>query len=1370
MFPLLLLLDAAIECRASPKADTEGIIELTGIQTPHRVSDTIAETGILCLEELLTKCGLVSLDQVGLLSILITMPLTSESGMEIFGIAGFAAFSGCLSDIAFWQMNILLKKLTYAAMIQPTDASEEFREGAIRCFRALLLNLRPCFDKSCSCSQSFDFPELLDGRFEVPPVRDMDDRPPSDKCLIAFLQSQSASVVIGHWLSLLLNAADAEAGRGHRGSAKIRVEAFLTLRTLVAKVGTADALAFFLPGTVSQLAKVLHASRLMSSGAAGSTDASDHAIRGLAEYLMIVLHDDANLSDYHPSCGGITDFQSNESGTAETFLYNLRLLETKIQNQTESHADESSVETVADFGSQHSLEERTDVTGGTRASLHVNRTHDWLEKTSTHVDKLLCRTFRNMCVHPAKKLRQAILAAIQGLLLKCSYTLKRSRLMFLECLYVLVCDDSEDISKSAQECLEILLSSDGQHNLLDDILGILDRLLEKLPKVVLGNDESFALAHTQQLLAGMYYSGPHLVTDNFLNSSIKAARVFEIFSICLSHESAFAGSLDKIIFPRPRSSGYLHSITELKSGCRSTVDGPAALSSITHDIMTEHAAAKEVSYSIEMDSKDYDLPRMPPWFMKIGSLRVYQGLSRIVRLLGLSLIADCRSEVSLPRILEIPLGHLRKLISEIRMKEYNNESWQTWYARTGFGKQLRQASTAVCILNEMIFGMSDNAADVFSKIFNKSTDQPEDVQEHGADASIKLQKVGSRIRNKPNWQGCHKRGVMPQMVECIGIILHEYTSPEFWDLPVEHKLSLIEADAAHIDKHFFHDVVMLQQEITLSPLSDSHIGRNCRLLDQFASRFLRSSVYLLLENLICSNFEVRHAADAVLRILSSVSGYLQVGHLVVGNADYIIDSFSRQLRHLDLNPHIPNVLAAMLSYIGVANKILPLLEEPMRTVSLELEILGRHRHPELTMPFLKAVAEIVKAAKHEATLLPAQAESLRHHVEAKAVDVRKHGKTDKKLGKDCVHNSGTQEETNITAKESGDQITIGGDARVDVNEWENILFNLNDQKRYRHIVASLANSSLVSVIPLLASANGAECMIALDITEDAILTLAEVENAFKHEKGTKEAVQQVATLCSLFHLKETLDAAERGSDENRLLPAANKIWPFLVACVRNRNPMSVRRCLPVISNVVRVCGGDFFSRRFKVDGPHFWKLLTTSPFVERPNKRDAGTPLQLPYRSSKPSWEDSISEVSNLKVQAAVLNMIADISRQKRSAPALEVVLKKVSGLVVGIACSGVSGLRDASTNALLGVASMDPDLVWLLVADIYYSMRKQDVSPPISHLPELVEILPPTKCSKDYLYVQYGGQSYGFDIDFLSVEAVFKRLNSLGLDFQKLH
>ena len=195
--------------------------------------------------------------------------------------------------------------------------------------------------------------------------------------------------------------------------------------------------------------------------------------------------------------------------------------------------------------------------------------------------------------------------------------------------------------------------------------------------------------------------------------------------------------------------------------------------------------------------------------------------------------------------------------------------------------------------------------------------------------------------------------------------------------------------------------------------------------------------------------------------------------------------------------------------------------------------------------------------------------------------------------------------------------------------------------------------------------------------------------------------------------------------------------------------------------MVQICGGDFFSRRFHTNGLHLWKLLGSSPFEKKPISREDRTPLQLPYGSVSFSSEGSVAELSDLTVQAAVHNMIADIAKNKRSASALEAVLKKVSGLVVGIACSGVMGLRDAAINALVGLASIDPDLVWLLVADIYLSLKKKDVlSPPGNEFPEVSQILPPPSSSKGYLYFEYGGQSYGFDIDFSAVEHVFKLLD----------
>lgn len=73
--------------------------------------------------------------------------------------------------------------------------------------------------------------------------------------------------------------------------------------------------------------------------------------------------------------------------------------------------------------------------------------------------------------------------------------------------------------------------------------------------------------------------------------------------------------------------------------------------------------------------------------------------------------------------------------------------------------------------------------------------------------------------------------------------------------------------------------------------------------------------------------------------------------------------------------------------------------------------------------------------------------------------------------------------------------------------------------------------------------------------QNGVMAIAQVEEAYKHERETKEAILEVFESCSFYSLKDTMDAADDPADENRLLPAANKIWPFLVTCIRNKSPL-----------------------------------------------------------------------------------------------------------------------------------------------------------------------------------------------------------------------
>ncbi|KAI8553188.1 hypothetical protein RHMOL_Rhmol06G0324600 [Rhododendron molle] len=731
LFPLLLLLDAAVNCRSPPKVEGSVMVDIPKV--PHKVSDVAAEGVLQCLEELLKKCHLGSVD----------------------------------------QMVVILKKLTYAAMFSPSEASEEFREGVLKCFRAVLLCLHLCHNKSCSCKQVNGTPALLDGRdmHSILPK----DASETEECLLAFLHTQTASAAVGHWLSLLLKAADIEAGRGHRGSAKVRVEAFFTLRMLVAKVGTADALAFFLPGVVSQFAKVLHVSKTMISGAAGSVEAIDQAIRGLTEFLMLVLEDDANISGLGMSVTASTGFHSKTDDSAISFLEQLRHLPVKSQDQSVMVVENPS-EAVRTDTPKFGLKEKGSVnSGNVIGSFHVNRTKEWIIKTSAHVNKLLSATFPH------------------------------------ECLCVLVCDDSESVSSTAQIFLRSLFSSNKKHHVQCDFAEIFSRSIEKLPKVVLGSGDSLAVSEVQKLLVVIYFSGPQLVVDHLLQSPVTTARFLDVFALCFSQNSAFAGSLDKLISARPSSAGYLHSITEMRASIftnENKAGTDATPSEVSKFPCTQN---KKALCPLENVHKEYELPRMPPWFVNVGSQKLYLALAGILRLVGLSLMAGCRSERSLSIVTDVPLSCIRKLVSEVRLKENSKESWQSWYHRTGSGQLLRQACTAVCLLNEILFGVSDKLVDSFALMFDEFGLRWEGTEGCGG-GSDDVEPPHS-VPSASIWKISEEKRSKSHLIDSIGSILHEYLSPELWSLPLDHKSSFEQPDGEEdITLHFFHDAALLYQE------------------------------------------------------------------------------------------------------------------------------------------------------------------------------------------------------------------------------------------------------------------------------------------------------------------------------------------------------------------------------------------------------------------------------------------------------------------------------------------------------------------------------------------------------------------------------
>lgn len=79
--------------------------------------------------------------------------------------------------------------------------------------------------------------------------------------------------------------------------------------------------------------------------------------------------------------------------------------------------------------------------------------------------------------------------------------------------------------------------------------------------------------------------------------------------------------------------------------------------------------------------------------------------------------------------------------------------------------------------------------------------------------------------------------------------------------------------------------------------------------------------------------------------------------------------------------------------------------------------------------------------------------------------------------------------------------------------------------------------------------------------QNAVLSIAKVEEAYKQEKQTKAAIEKAIHLLSFNDLEDAMDAADEDVDENRLLPAMNKIWPYFIICLKNK--ISVVLYLPL---------------------------------------------------------------------------------------------------------------------------------------------------------------------------------------------------------------
>jgi hypothetical protein len=171
------------------------------------------------------------------------------------------------------------------------------------------------------------------------------------------------------------------------------------------QVGSADALAFFLPGVASRLVKSVQSSKKMNSGmselsypsgAAGSSLAVEQALRALNELIVLVLADERNLNavrrDKNSNNLTVKPLIGHESGeTALSMLHTER-----IRKNMQSINDKQTMQpemNECNFQGITSESRKTDPvlpddTEGV-GKLRVERSEAWLEYTNKRISSLL---------------------------------------------------------------------------------------------------------------------------------------------------------------------------------------------------------------------------------------------------------------------------------------------------------------------------------------------------------------------------------------------------------------------------------------------------------------------------------------------------------------------------------------------------------------------------------------------------------------------------------------------------------------------------------------------------------------------------------------------------------------------------------------------------------------------------------------------------------------------------------------------------------------------------------------------------------------------------------------------------------------------
>lgn len=205
-----------------------------------------------------------------------------------------------------------------------------------------------------------------------------------------------------------MQAADWELQAGLKGSKAVRAAALRCLNLLIQAVDSADALAFFLPGIATGLAKALvaagssHGARAQI-GAGASSAATVAALQGLAAILRITLGSPPETEEI----SGLQASAEPTQGTGAAEGAGAAALEQLLQLAEQAKA--APVEGAREAAGPEAVNPpKTPLAPAGSADLRVQRTAEWVQAAGNNVHSLLAAALPHLTQYPRPAVREAL--------------------------------------------------------------------------------------------------------------------------------------------------------------------------------------------------------------------------------------------------------------------------------------------------------------------------------------------------------------------------------------------------------------------------------------------------------------------------------------------------------------------------------------------------------------------------------------------------------------------------------------------------------------------------------------------------------------------------------------------------------------------------------------------------------------------------------------------------------------------------------------------------------------------------------------------------------------------------------------------------